>query len=253
MLVIPSIDLRAGEVVRLYRGDFSQVTIYETNHVDTVRAYEVAGAELIHVVDLDGASGGVPSHFTHIADIVNTVSVPIQMGGGLRSEDSVKEAFDVGVSRVVLGTAAHEMPKLVEWVIASYGSNSLVVSLDVHEGFVALKGWRDTSKIKVNELLRQMNVIGVDQFIFTDIATDGTLEAPNFLSVEQLVDYTEALNSSFISSGGVATIDHLKKLRDLGCYGAIVGKALYEGRIDLKQAISEVTLGSLDCKEGGSA
>ena len=253
MLVIPSIDLRAGEVVRLYRGDFSQVTIYETNHVDTVRAYEVAGAELIHVVDLDGASGGVPSHFTHIADIVNTVSVPIQMGGGLRSEDSVKEAFDVGVSRVVLGTAAHEMPKLVEWVIASYGSNSLVVSLDVHEGFVALKGWRDTSKIKVNELLRQMNAIGVDQFIFTDIATDGTLEAPNFLSVEQLVDYTEALNSSFISSGGVATIDHLKKLRDLGCYGAIVGKALYEGRIDLKQAISEVTLGSLDCKEGGSA
>jgi phosphoribosylformimino-5-aminoimidazole carboxamide ribotide isomerase len=253
MLVIPSIDLRAGEVVRLYRGDFSQITIYKTDHVDTARAYELAGAELVHVIDLDGASGGVPTHFTHIANIVSSVSVPVQMGGGLRSKDSIKEAFDIGVSRVILGTAAYEMPELAEWVIASYGAKALVVSLDVHEGFVALKGWRDTSEITVNELLRQMNVIGVDQFIFTDISTDGTLGAPNFLSVEQLVDYTKALNCSFISSGGVATIEHLKELRDLGCYGAIVGKALYEGRIDLKQAISEVITDSVDCKERGNA
>ncbi len=242
MLVIPSIDLRSGQVVRLYQGDFSRVTTYDTNHVDTAQGYEKAGAELIHVVDLDGAVSGAPTHFAHVADLVRSVSVPVQMGGGLRTKDSIAEALDIGVSRVILGTAAYEKPELVEWVIANYGAEVLVVSLDVHNGFVALKGWQDTSKIQVKDLLESMNSLGVYQFIFTDISTDGTLEAPNFFTVEQLVEHTDSLHSSFISSGGVATIDHLKKLQRLGCFGAIVGKSLYEGRIDLNQAISEVAL-----------
>ena len=253
MLVIPSIDLRLGEVVRLYRGDFSQMTTYKTDHLDTAKAYEIAGAELIHVVDLDGAFSGIPKHLPQISDIVRSVSVPVQMGGGLRSKDSIKEAFAVGVSRVILGTAAYDMPDLVEWVIVNYGTQSIVVSLDVHNGFVALKGWRDTSQIQVDELLHKMNILGVNQFIFTDISTDGTLESPNFLSVEELLGYTDALKSSFISSGGVATIDHLKNLQRLGCYGAIVGKALYEGHIELKQAISEVVFDSFHGKEIGNA
>lgn len=248
MLIIPSIDLRLGEVVRLYQGDFSQVTIYETSPIDVAIGYEIAGARLIHVVDLDGASFGFPKHFSHISDIIDAVTVPVQMGGGLRSKDSIKQAFDIGVSRVILGTAAYEMPELVEWVIANHGPESVVVSLDVHNGFVALKGWQDTSQVRVQDLLEKMNILGIGQFIFTDIATDGTLEAPNFLSVKQLVSHTADLNSSFISSGGVATIDHLKRLQQLGCYGAIVGKSLYEGRIDLKQAILEVDLDSANDK-----
>ena len=157
------------------------------------------------------------------------------------------------MSQVILGTAAYEMPELVEWVIASHGAESLVVSLDVHNGFVALKGWQDTSHVQVKDLLGKMNTLGVHQFVFTDISTDGTLGSPNFLSVEQLVEYTDALNSSFISSGGVATIDHLIKLQHLGCYGAIVGKALYEGRIDLKQAISELDRDSFGDEGIGNA
>jgi phosphoribosylformimino-5-aminoimidazole carboxamide ribotide isomerase len=229
MLIIPAIDLQAGRCVRLLRGEFDRETVYADDPVAVARHWREEGAELLHVVDLDGARLGRPAQL----DLIRTIAsaAPVQMGGGLRSEDDVARGLEVA-RRVVLGTAALNL-EFVERLAQMYG-DGLVVALDTRDGMVAVQGWTEASGWSMLDLARALLKAGVRRFLHTDVERDGTLTSPNYTSLEQLVD----LGAPVIASGGVASIDHIRRLREAGAEAAIVGRALYEGWVGLREAMA---------------
>ncbi len=241
MEVIPTIDLRAGSVVRLTQGDYDRQTTYSADPVAVARGFEAAGAPRIHVVDLDAARSGVPEHTEVCRAIAAAVSVPIELGGGMRTAADVAAALHAGVDRVVVGTAAVRDPQLVSELLEVHGPERVVVGLDAVDGLIALSGWTERTRVPAVDLMAEMGAAGVRRFIATDVARDGMLSSPDFDGLAGLVRRGRELGGvRVIASGGVAKLDHLRRLAALGVEGAIVGRAIYEGAVDLAEAVGEL-------------
>jgi phosphoribosylformimino-5-aminoimidazole carboxamide ribotide isomerase len=244
VLTIPAIDIRHGKCVRLYQGDYANETVYADDPVAVALAWERAGAGWLHLVDLDGAAGASGRNLLVVQAIAAAVRLPVQLGGGLRSRESLQEAFAAGVQRAVLGTAALEDRDLVEWAAAVYGER-LAVGIDARGGLVATRGWTETSQVPALNLARDVVALGVRRLIYTDISRDGTLAGPNFAAMAEMV---AAVPVPVVASGGVANVGHLLALAEVGVEAAIVGRALYTGQIDLTEALralSEPSGGSI--------
>jgi phosphoribosylformimino-5-aminoimidazole carboxamide ribotide isomerase len=236
MKIIPAIDIKNGNVVRLVRGDYDNVKIYSNDPRDIAKMWYSKGADTLHVVDLDGALAGEPKNMDSVKEIVKSVSIPVELGGGLRNLDYIDWAFKVGVSKVVLGTKAVEDIDFVTNAIKKYG-DKIIVSIDSKGGFVMLEGWTRASSINAIDMVRKLENIGASAVIYTDITVDGTLSGPNFTRLD---NFLSNVNISVIAAGGVASTDDVRKLCALNrknLVGIIVGKGLYEGTVDLKEAI----------------
>jgi phosphoribosylformimino-5-aminoimidazole carboxamide ribotide isomerase len=233
MYIIPAIDIKDGKCVRLYQGDFERLTIYDDDPTAVARRWAEQGAQMLHVVDLDGARVGHPVNTHIIVEIVQSVGVPVQIGGGLRDEPAVLAALGLGAARVVLGTAAVQQPDLIERLVARYG-DEIAVGVDARNGIVATAGWTEESQVTAPDLVAHMAALGVRRVIYTDISRDGTLSKPNYAATSALVHPGGPM---IIASGGVGKLDHLRRLANIGVEAAIVGKALYTGDIRLAEAI----------------
>jgi phosphoribosylformimino-5-aminoimidazole carboxamide ribotide isomerase len=242
MEVIPAIDLLEGRCVRLYQGDYAQSEVFDENPVAVARQWVDQGATRLHLVDLDGAKAGHPVNQAAIDAIVRAVDVPVQVGGGLRDRQSVADLLKLGVQRVILGTVAVEQPDLVAQLGQEF-PNQIVVGIDARNGKVATRGWLETSEVEAVTLAQQMAEFGVAAIIYTDIHRDGTLQGPNR---EALRELATAITIPVIASGGVSSVTdllNLLTLETIGVTGAIVGRALYTGNIQLKEAIRAVGQG----------
>lgn len=231
----PAIDIRGGKCVRLVQGDYNQETVYSDNPLEAAAAWKAQGAEWIHLVDLDGAKAGRPVNHELIGEIARSVGIPVQTGGGLRTGKDVELLLSLGVSRVILGTAAIEDRPFVERVLKAYGKQ-VAIGIDARGGYVATRGWLETSEVKAEELAVQLAEAGAETFIFTDISRDGMMQGPN---VDAIVRLAQASGRSVIASGGVSRYEDLERLAadaDKGVSGAIIGKALYTGSIKLPEA-----------------
>jgi len=237
MDIIPAIDVLGGRCVRLYQGDYDKETVYSDDPAGVALYWEQEGASRIHIVDLDGAASGNRLNLAVIEQIARDINIPIQVGGGIRDLTSVEELLDIGVGRIIMGTSAIEQPDLVKQACLFFGAQAVVIGVDARDGMVALRGWREVSSVNVLELVDHMSALGVNRIIYTDIYKDGTLTEPNFDVIEELVNVS---GLSVIASGGISSVDHLKRLRDLGAEGAIIGMALYTGAINLKEAIAAI-------------
>lgn len=229
MRLIPAIDLRDNQCVRLEQGDFERDTRYADDPLAVARSFEEHGARWLHLVDLDGARDGAPRHLELLGTLARRTGLRVEFGGGLRDLETIERALAAGAARVVLGTAALESPALLREACARHGER-IVVGLDARDGMVAVRGWIATSSTPAVELARAAIEAGASRLIFTDIATDGMLSGPNLGGLRALI---AAVQVPVIASGGVATIEHLVALRDTGAEAAIVGKALYSGALPL--------------------
>ncbi len=234
MEVIPAIDLRAGRVVRLYQGDFHQETVYSEDPVAVALQWQKDGAPRIHIVDLDGAVAGRPVNMSAVKEIAAQVTIPLQVGGGIRDMLTAKSLLHVGVERVVLGTAAIYDPDMVRTACDDLGVEAVVVAVDARSGKIAVRGWLETVEMATENLVMAMAEKGVRRFIYTDIATDGTLLGPN---VDGAVALMKAAGVSIICSGGIGSMADLERLAKTGIEGVIVGSALYQGAINLEEAV----------------
>jgi phosphoribosylformimino-5-aminoimidazole carboxamide ribotide isomerase len=236
MEVIPAIDIRNGNCVRLYKGDFEQETIYG-DPIEMARLWASKGASRLHIVDLDGALDGKPTNLELISKIVKEVEVPVQVGGGIRTMEIIKSYLSVGVDRVIIGTAAIENPKLVVEGIKEFGAARIVVGIDAKNNYVATEGWLETSDTTVIDLGKAMKARGVEWVVYTDISKDGTLTGPNIESTQTLAKET---GLKVIASGGVSKLEDIKNLKMIeedGVVGVITGKAIYTNSLDLEEAI----------------
>ncbi|MCH8345724.1 MAG: 1-(5-phosphoribosyl)-5-[(5-phosphoribosylamino)methylideneamino]imidazole-4-carboxamide isomerase [Chloroflexi bacterium] len=237
MEIIPAIDIRGGRCVRLVQGDYDRETVFADDPADAARRWRDAGAKRLHVVDLDGAREGRAVNAASVERIVAAVDVPVQLGGGLRDLETIGGYLEAGVERVVLGTAAVKDQALLASALARFPGR-IGVGVDARDGIVVTEGWRDSSGITASELLRQIAELGVPWVIYTDTLRDGTLTEPNFDALETLLSDRQHLR--IIYSGGVSTIDHLRRLAETGVEGAIVGRALYTGDINLAEALAAI-------------
>jgi phosphoribosylformimino-5-aminoimidazole carboxamide ribotide isomerase len=233
--IIPAVDVKDGKCVRLYQGDYDKETIFSTDPVSVAVGWQEMGAERIHVVDLDGASSGRQLNFQVIEKMISCLTIPVQVGGGIRTESNVLTMMDIGVNRVILGTIAVENKELVRSIVDRFGTESIIVGIDVREDLVSIKGWKESTVVTSFDLMNDMYSIGVRRFVYTDISRDGTLMEPNFESIKQIVNRSDA---NIIASGGVSSLGHIEQLAGLGVEGVIIGKALYTGDINLHEAIS---------------
>ena len=241
MEIIPAIDLRGGAVVRLLQGNYDRQTTFGDDPVGVARGFEADGAPRIHVVDLDGAREGRRTQAAEVRAVAAAVGIPIELGGGLRSANVIAEAIADGVDRVVLGTAAVEEPELIEQALAAHGAERVIVGIDAREGIASVAGWTESGAIPAPDLLNRMADMGVRRFIYTDITRDGTLTSPNFSAVSDMVERADAAGGArIIASGGIAEIDHLRTLANIGAEGAIIGAAIYLGTLDLAAAVAEL-------------
>ena len=240
MEIIPAIDLRAGKVVRLFKGDFTQESTYSSEPIKVAETFAKSGVDWIHVVDLDGARYGSVSNMPVYREIVEKLDVPVQVGGGMRSLQAVETALSGGVRRVVLGTAAVFQPDLVKQIVARFGKERVIVGLDVRDGWIAVEGWTQSTSIDPQTVIEKMRELHVNRFIFTDIDRDGTLTQPNFEAIESIVRFGSG-DLSIIASGGIGTLDHLRTLSSIGVEAAILGKAIYAGHINLVEAVEMVS------------
>jgi len=235
--LIPAIDIRGGRCVRLYQGDYSRETVFSDDPVAMARRWQEQGAPRLHLIDLDGARAGEPVNAAVIERIVAAVAVPCQVGGGIRRLDAIARYREMGVERVILGTVAVEEPSLVAEARALYG-DAIVVGVDARRGLVATHAWRERSQEGAEDLMRRLVELGVPRFIYTDIARDGTLKGPNLAAIEKAV---RAVAVPVIASGGIATLDHLRRLSRMKVEGAILGRALYDGALSLPDALQAVS------------
>lgn len=235
MRIYPAIDIRGGNCVRLLQGDYAQETVYASSPAEVAQKWEAAGADFIHVVDLDGARSGGNENRSAVAEICRSVNVPVQQGGGIRTLEDVEAVLALGVSRVIIGTAAIDDPDMVREAVRRHGS-AIAVGIDAKNGYVATDGWTKVSEKTAVELALEMKAMGVETIIFTDIATDGTLAGPN---VRAMAEMAEKTGLNVIASGGVGREDDLEALSHAGVEGAIVGKALYTGKIDLAEVVNK--------------
>jgi phosphoribosylformimino-5-aminoimidazole carboxamide ribotide isomerase len=235
MEIIPAIDLRGGKCVRLYQGDYSQETVFSEDPAAMARRWAGEGARRLHLVDLDGAAQGRPGNLAAVEAILGAVQIPVQFGGGVRSLKTVERLLEMGIGRVILGTAAVEGPFLVKEACRRFGEG-IVVSIDTREGLVATRGWQERIALKAIDLVKIMAALGVRMFIYTDIARDGTLTEPNLEAIAEMA----SAGFPLIAAGGISSIAHLKRLKQIGVEGAIVGRALYAGHLDLREALEAV-------------
>lgn len=236
MLLIPAIDLKNGEAVRLYKGDYNQKTVYSSSPDEIAKSFEEMGADYLHVVDLDGAKDAKATNLKTIKKIRNSISIPMELGGGIRNMETVDLYLnEVGVNRVILGTAAINDPKFLKAALKKYGPQRIVVGVDIKDGYVSTSGWLETSEVYYIDFLKDLESIGVKIIVCTDISKDGTLTGPSFDVYQKIKENT---NLDFVVSGGVKDKEDIYKVNELGYYGCIVGKAYYEGKIDLKEVIS---------------
>lgn len=238
MILYPAIDIRDGKCVRLIEGDFSRETVFEEDPSVAARRWVAAGARWLHVVDLDGAREGKPVNLIAVAAIREAVDVPIQLGGGMRSLDDIGTAFEQGVSRVILGTAVLRNPEIVEEAVRSW-NGAIAIGLDARNGLLATDAWLGQSDVSAIETARFLTDKGAQHVIYTDIHRDGTLGGPNLTALSELAASTTA---EVIASGGVSSLHDLFEIRATGAQGAIIGRAIYDGRIDLANAIAAFDL-----------
>jgi phosphoribosylformimino-5-aminoimidazole carboxamide ribotide isomerase len=234
MEIIPAVDIRNGKCVRLYQGDYDQETVFSDDPVSFAVQWKELGASRIHVVDLDGAAAGEPRNMPVVARIATETGLPVQLGGGIRNEVTIKEALNAGVDRVIMGTIAIENPDLLQELCGKFGE-SIVVSVDARNGYIATRGWLTDTESKALEFSMRLVSMGVKRMLYTDILRDGTLTGPDLVTIREL---TGSGKLPVIAAGGIATVDHLRKLKETGVEGAIVGKALYTGDVDLREALT---------------
>jgi phosphoribosylformimino-5-aminoimidazole carboxamide ribotide isomerase len=236
MIVIPAVDIKGGRCVRLRQGDLAQETIYSDDPAAMARQWADLGAELIHVVDLDGAVAKRPRNSESIRRILEQVRTPIQVGGGIRTEETVREYLELGVARVVIGSEAIQKPDMVKQWCRTF-PDRIVIGMDAREGFVAADGWTRTTGVKAIELAKQFEGCGVAAINFTDIYRDGMQTGPN---VEQIRKLAESVNIAVVASGGVSGLEDVRRLvplESIGVVGVIVGRALYSGTLDFQEAV----------------
>jgi phosphoribosylformimino-5-aminoimidazole carboxamide ribotide isomerase len=240
MEIIPAIDLLGGKCVRLYQGNYEQSQVFNEDPVAVAQQWEDQGAMRLHLVDLDGAKSGEPVNLPAIEKVTAALKIPVQVGGGLRDRARVQQLLNLGVQRTILGTVAVEMPDLVGQLCAEF-PGQIVVGIDARNGKVATKGWLETSEVEATELAGRMSKFGAAAIIYTDIHRDGTMQGPN---MEALRELAESIDIPVIASGGVSSVQdlvNLLKLEPVGVTGAIVGKAIYTGDVDLQEAIRAVS------------
>lgn len=238
-IIYPAIDIRGGKCVRLFQGDYAQETVYADSPLEMAKRWVEQGAAWVHLVDLDGAKEGQPANAELIKEIAGSIPVPVQVGGGLRTEEQIADYLEAGVARVIVGTAAIEDEPFTRRVLQAYGEK-IAIGLDCRNGLVATRGWLTTTDVKATELAKRLVEYGAQTFIYTDIARDGTLTGPN---VEEISALAIATGKSVIASGGVSSLDDLLALSAHaanGVSGAIVGKALYTEAFTLKEALGRI-------------
>lgn len=233
MRIYPAIDIKDGKCVRLFKGRFDQVTVYGDDPAEMAKKWESLGGEFIHVVDLDGALKGSGVNAEAIKKICESVSVPVQTGGGIRTMEDIEAKFACGINRVIIGTKAVSNPEFVKAAVEKYGDR-IVIGIDAKDGMVAVEGWEKTSDFAAVEFAQKMAGLGVKTIVYTDIATDGTLAGPN---VEAMQEMAKKTGLDVIASGGVGNLEHVKSLIPTGVEGVITGRALYTGDLDLAEAI----------------
>lgn len=236
MLILPAIDLFEGKAVRLLRGDYSQMTIYDKEPLNTALKFKSCGAEWLHIVDLEGAKSGLTPNFDIIIKIKNETGLKCEVGGGVRNYGVIERYIKSGVDRVILGTAAVMDFKFVESAVKNF-DNNIAVGIDVKDGYAAVKGWTESANIKFADFLDKMCELGVKNFICTDISRDGAMKGANIKFYQEILKLNDKIN--LIASGGVSTLEDVRDLAELNIYGAIIGKALYTGDIELSAALSE--------------
>ncbi len=237
MILYPAIDIRDGRAVRLIQGDYDRETVFDDDPVEAALRWVDQGAEALHVVDLDGARSGVPVNLDHVRRICAVTEVPVQVGGGLRSSESVDEVLEAGADRAILGTAALADPALVDALTHDHGER-IVVSADSRAGKVAVEGWERESDISSGELIRLLAERGARSFVYTPVEVDGTLEGPGLDGVKEVCDAAGTVGGELVYSGGVGNVGHLRTLAGLGLsalQGVIVGRALYERRFTVEE------------------
>lgn len=233
MKIFPAIDLIDGCAVRLLRGDYNQKTVYSSNPVDVAKTFVEAGAEYIHIVDLDGAKDGSNANIEVVRNIVKESGLKAEIGGGIRSMEAIEKYLDLGVMRVILGTAAVTDTEFLKKAVSTYGEK-VAVGVDIKDGKVAIKGWTEVSQLDCFDFCKMLEEIGVKTVICTDISKDGVMSGTNIDLYKQL---SAQFKMDIVASGGVSNIENVRTLTEMNMYGAILGKALYTGGIDLKEAI----------------
>ena len=233
MNIIPAIDLIGGQAVRLMKGDYNKVTVYSDTPTLVAKNFEECGAKFMHIVDLDGAKDGSTANFNTIKDIVENTSMSVEVGGGIRNIDTVRRYVEIGVDRIIIGTAAVKDPDFLKEAVNSYGEH-IAVGIDVKDGMVAIKGWTELSEYSCFEFCQMMQSVGVKTVICTDISKDGMMSGTN---LELYSELSQKFNMNIIASGGVSSLDDVRSLAKMKVYGAILGKALYTGAVDLREAI----------------
>ncbi|MBP3599531.1 MAG: 1-(5-phosphoribosyl)-5-[(5-phosphoribosylamino)methylideneamino]imidazole-4-carboxamide isomerase [Clostridia bacterium] len=233
MKIFPAIDLYDGKAVRLYKGDYDNMTVYSENPIEIARDFEKKGAKFVHLVDLEGAKDGTTPNLNIVKQIANETELFTEIGGGIRSMETVDKYLQNGVDRVILGTAAVNDQAFLKEAIAKYGDR-IAVGVDIKDGFVAIKGWLEKSEYNCSQFCEKMQSLGVKTLICTDISKDGAMQGTNRELYKEL---SQKFNLDITASGGVSTIDDIKALRTLDLYAAIIGKAYYIGAIDLKEAL----------------
>lgn len=236
MIIFPAIDIKDGNCVRLFKGDFSTVEKVASDYLETAKDFESAGAEWIHMVDLDGAKEGRPVNTKIYTDVAEKTNLKVEIGGGIRSLETIDEYLKMGITRVILGSAALKNPKLVCDAVEKFGSEKIVVGIDAMNGMVATEGWLESSGVNYIDLARKMINVGVKYFIFTDISKDGTLSGVNTVQLKALAEATKD-KANIVASGGVHTINDIIACKEMGLYGTICGKSIYKGTLNLKEAI----------------
>ena len=235
MRIYPAIDIKDGKCVRLFKGRFDDVTVYGDSPAEMAKKWEAQGGEFIHVVDLDGALKGHGVNAEKIKEVCESVSVPVQTGGGIRTMADIEAKLECGISRVIIGTKAVSDSEFVKEAVSKYG-DKIVIGIDAKDGMVAVEGWEKTSDSTAVEFAKKMVSLGVKTIVYTDIATDGTLAGPN---VEAMREMADAVDADIIASGGIGSLEDILSLKDTGVEGVIVGKALYTNRVDLKEAVEK--------------
>lgn len=245
MKLYPAIDLKEGKCVRLLQGDYNKETIYSERPKDIAKKWESLGGDFLHVVDLDGAKSGQRINQKVIDEIINSINIPIELGGGIRTIESIQSYLTQGVNRVILGSAAIKNKYFVQEAIHQFGPEKIVVGVDAKAGKVAIEGWLKVTNITALQFCKELEEIGIQTIIYTDIAKDGMMQGPNIEETQKLVEETHL---NIIASGGVSSLEDLQNLEYSGVQGAIIGKALYTGAIQLEEAVALFKKGDKNAK-----
>ena len=236
MILLPAIDMKDGRCVRLKKGDFDTVHQVASSALETARRFADAGAAWVHMVDLDGARDGTRKNFPFIYEVIQQSGLKVELGGGIKSIPDLITVVESGVARAVIGSAAVTHPEVVTYALSQWGADRVAVGIDCLNGKVRTAGWEEDAGLEAVDFAKRMEALGVKTIVYTDIATDGMLAGPSYA---QLAALQQAVDCRIVASGGVTTLDDIRRLRDMGLYGAIIGKAYYAGTLDLAQAMKE--------------